>query len=900
MVAYGGSAGVAAAGIAVTGALAGPLGGLHFLVALALLPVYALLAGAGPALLATALSTLGMSLFFFEPINRVGVSDPHAANQLLFFALVGMLLSAIGGAQKRARARTAEQAHAAAERANEVRAAAEQVKASDERYHLAGLATHDVLWDWDLLSDRVSWSEALESAFGFPPGQVPPTVGWWADQLHPDDRQATLVGVEAAVAQADTQFWQAEYRFRHRDGGYRAVLDRGYLRRDAQGRAVRMIGSMQDLTERTRTQEELRNSREEFRQLAEAMPQLVWSLRPDGTALFCNRQWYEYMGLSPEDAAGDAWISRLHPDDVERTLQRWRHSLATDEPYEVECRLRSAQDGQYRWFLARAVLVETAGTKKWLGTSTNIDAQKRAESRFAAEQKRLAVILSSLPIGAVITDAQGRVMQSNEMARDLWAGSYPSQGIADYSHYRGWWPGSGKLLAAEEWSMARALLRGETVVGEVVDIERFDGTRGTILSNAAPISDESGRITGGVLLVLDITAQKRDQEALKAANARLMELDQSKNAFLAMLSHELRNPLAPIRSSLYVLEHATPGAPQRRHAQEVIARQVGHLTRLIDDLLDVTRISRGKIHLQLARVELGGLVRQAADDHRSLFEANGVRFEVSVGPGPLFARADPTRLSQVIGNLLSNAAKFGSRGGRVRLSLEARGAMGEIRVRDDGVGIPPQILPNLFQPFVQAESTIARSKGGLGLGLALVKGLMDLHGGKVWASSEGAGRGAEFGVQLPLERGEAPAATAGRESPAGEVPRDLRVLVIEDNHDAAEMLKEALELHGHAVDTAADGLQGLERARGFHPHVVVCDLGLPGIDGFEVARRMHADQDLRSAALIAVSGYAAPDDVQRSKGAGFLEHLAKPPDLDRLESLVARLGSQARTGYAQP
>ncbi len=396
-------------------------------------------------------------------------------------------------------------------------------------------------------------------------------------------------------------------------------------------------------------------------------------------------------------------------------------------------------------------------------------------------------------------------------------------------------------------------------------------------------------------LFLDVTERKKAQAAVDEMNARLVEADRRKNEFLAMLSHELRNPLAPIKSSLYVLERAPAGGPQAKRAHDVIGRQVVHMTRLIDDLLDVTRITRGKVRLRRERLELCELVRRTAEDHRALFAAGGIELEVVTCEPGLHVDGDPTRLGQVLGNLLANAAKFTPRGGRVHLALaRTDDGAAEIHVRDSGAGIAPDLIGKLFEPFVQAEVTLDRSQGGLGLGLALVRGIVELHGGRVSAHSQGPGRGAEFVVRLPLAETGTPAPREGRARVEDGARKPMRVLVIEDNADAADSLKEALELSGHAVETAPTGHEGIVKARVFRPDVVLCDIGLPGIDGFEVARRMRRDPALRSACLVALSGYAGPEDLERSKEAGFAQHLAKPPDLGELETTLWEVCAAAR------
>jgi PAS domain S-box-containing protein len=388
-------------------------------------------------------------------------------------------------------------------------------------------------------------------------------------------------------------------------------------------------------------------------------------------------------------------------------------------------------------------------------------------------------------------------------------------------------------------------------------------------------------------------AARESEERLRLAAEELRAADQRKDAFLGMLSHELRNPLAPIRNSIYILDHADPSGSQAARAREVIGRQVEHITKLVDDLLDVTRIARGKIELQRDRLDLALLVRRVSDDHASLLQERGIGFELDAPDEPLWAGGDPTRLTQIVGNLLQNAAKFTARGGKVTLALGVVRGGAEIRVRDTGVGIEPEILERIFEPFVQADRSLARSAGGLGLGLALVKSLVELHGGSVSAYSAGSGRGAEFVVTLPLDPAQRPRpGTAGsRESTC----RVRRILVIEDNADVAESLRQVLELKRHVVEIARTGPEGVSRAQLFQPEVVLCDIGLPGMDGFAVARALRAHPSLRTTTLIAFSGYGSAEDLERARVAGFDQHVAKPIDPEDLDRIVNRVaGSKER------
>jgi signal transduction histidine kinase/DNA-binding response OmpR family regulator len=382
--------------------------------------------------------------------------------------------------------------------------------------------------------------------------------------------------------------------------------------------------------------------------------------------------------------------------------------------------------------------------------------------------------------------------------------------------------------------------------------------------------------------------------AIALDNARLyqniQEGDRRKDEFLAMLAHELRNPMAPIRNAVEVLRRLGLEDPVLVQTRDMIDRQVTHMARLVDDLLDVSRLSRGKILLRKEVLDLRELVGAAADDYRSTLEAGGLALDVRLPPGPLAVEGDPTRLAQALGNVLHNAAKFTNKGGRVTVELAAvpDESAAVMRVRDTGIGMEPEMLARIFDAFSQAQNSLDRSQGGLGLGLTLVKGLIELHGGKVSAASEGLGHGTEVALQVPLARQEPPAAPRP-ERPAPAV-RSQRILIIEDSADAAQSMRMLLTMIGHEVAVASTGRAGLEMAGEFRPAVVLCDLGLPGgMDGFAVARAMRQDPALSSVYLIAATGYGQAEDMMRSKEAGFDAHLTKPLDFANLQGLLTTL-----------
>jgi CheY-like chemotaxis protein/nitrogen-specific signal transduction histidine kinase len=389
-------------------------------------------------------------------------------------------------------------------------------------------------------------------------------------------------------------------------------------------------------------------------------------------------------------------------------------------------------------------------------------------------------------------------------------------------------------------------------------------------------------------IAVDITERVRAAEAVRASEESLRDANRRKDDFLAMLAHELRNPLGPIRNSLHILRLRGTDARTVDTVREMMDRQMLHLTRMVDDLLDVSRITRGKIILRSERLDWGRFVHMGCEDRRREFESMDIKLNLEAPPTPVWVNGDPTRLAQILDNLLANALKFTKAGGEVSVDIsvdeETQAAL--LTVRDTGVGIDQDMLPQLFGAFMQAEQSLDRSQGGLGLGLAIVKGMAELHGGEVSAESDGPGRGATFTVRLPLAQPAVDSADASLETTPS--VRRLRVLVVEDNVDAADSLRLLLEMSGHEVNVAHTGPEGVKIASQFEPQVVLCDLGLPGMDGFTVASQLRNQSATRAARLIAVTGYGRDEDRRRAKEAGFDEHLTKPVDPRKLLEELAK------------
>jgi signal transduction histidine kinase len=499
-----------------------------------------------------------------------------------------------------------------------------------------------------------------------------------------------------------------------------------------------------------------------------------------------------------------------------------------------------------------------------------------AERRNQVELQRLSALFEEAP--ALINVLEGpelRVVMSNRRTRE----AAPGRDLLGVSMHDLVPPTNPTLQAA-----LRVYETGvpETYLTQARDVEEIAGR--WFSSTIVPIRDEAGNITRLLTLALDITESRQAQaaledqaRALEEATRQAQEASRAKDEFLAMLGHELRNPLAPIVMTLELMrQEGTTSAEV-----ELLARQVRHLVRLVDDLLDVSRIARGLVELKCCDVKLPMVVNRALEMTGPLIEQRGQRVISDLGPA--MVHGDPDRLAQVVANLITNAAKYSEVGTQIRIRTESAGGLAKVSVADDGVGIAPAMLGDVFDAFVQQRQTLARSEGGLGLGLAIVKGLVEAHQGRVFAHSDGVGKGSTFVIELPAISGPIPRPhVSGRPEPLRPLARSRRVLVVDDNRDAAFALKRVLEALGQVVAVAHDAPSALREATRFQPEVALLDIGLPGMDGYGLAAELRAP-DLR---LVAITGYGQPRDRVRSRDAGFEHHLVKPVDIERLAALL--------------
>ncbi|MBZ5713829.1 PAS domain-containing hybrid sensor histidine kinase/response regulator [Nannocystis pusilla] len=618
-----------------------------------------------------------------------------------------------------------------------------------------------------------------------------------------------------------------------------------------------------------------------YRLLVEQMHHGAAAVNVDGVVLACNTQFTRLLRCGEEAVLGRPLQEHVDPPGLPVFEALLRDGLAASA--ESEVMLRHGDGERVPVVLGvRALREGIAGVCLFV---VDLTEQKRRE-RVLADAATARAILEQVADAVVVCDNGGTVLRASRAAHDL-AGKNPL--FQRFDQVFALTP-----LAADDVG-ARVDLgpawRGETLRGLTVRFHRPSGGRAELLLGAGPLVVAGGERLGVVITLTDITPLREAQDELRRRASELQEADRRKDEFLAMLAHELRNPLSPIQSSLEIMNLQALDDPLTGQCRDVIERQVQQLTRLVDDLLEVSRINTGKIQLQMERIDLATVVLRGIETSRPVVDSKGHRLEFACPPDPVWVRADPTRIAQVVGNLVNNAAKYTEPGGEIVVRLEREDGDAVIRVRDSGIGIPEEMLAEVFDLFTQVNRSLDRSQGGLGIGLALVKRLVGIHGGQVEAHSDGPGLGSEFVVRLPLHDGE----RVGAEAPPTEKPSvagpSLRVLVIDDNRDAAELLAALLGMLGHTVQTAADGPSGIEAALAFVPQIVLCDIGLPLLDGYGVVAQLRGRPEFAATRFIALTGYGRAEDRQRSLASGFHAHLIKPVGLAKLKALLRPPGA---------
>ena len=706
--------------------------------------------------------------------------------------------------------------------------------------------------------------------------------------VHADDRNELFSRWEHAIqTSAPTE---VEYRILTRGGEYRwhvgkiaPILDHG-------GRVVRWVATAFDIQDRRAAEDALRASERRFESIFHLSPQPSALTRAsDGTFLDVNDAFTKEMGYARDEAIGKNGSAIGIWTAEERA--KFMAPVFNGEQHSAEATFRTKDGRAVRGVLAMR-RVEVGGEDCFVSVMTDLsnrqaaeDALRHSEAQARARADDLAALMDAVPAAVWIShDRDCSELKGNRAGHEVLRIPLGENLSRSGSTPAGDWHFSvfvdGVEVPTDQLPMQRAA-RGEEFRNYEEQLRFDDGRVTHLFGSAVPLRDPDGTPRGAIGAFLDITRLKEIEEALRRADHR-------KDEFLALLSHELRNPLTPILTAARLLE--LRGDPDIRHEIEVITRQVNHLVRLVDDLLDMSRVSRGAVTLTKTRLDLCDVVKRAVDATTPLFEEHGHELEIAV-PRGLAVEGDEVRLTQVVDNLLSNAARYTPPRGRVTVTAVREDNYVVLRVRDTGVGIDPTLLPDLFEVFVQGVRGPDRSPGGLGIGLSLVRHLTELHGGSVVAHSEGLGRGSEFTVRLPVATitVASPARTDGRWSAARETAPRGRVLIVDDHRDVVKGLSRLLAITGYEVRAALSPTEALEIVSEFQPQVAILDIGLPEMDGYKLAGELRSRLRESSPVLIALSGYSQADDKRRSEASGFAFHLVKPLDIDALLDVLETL-----------
>ncbi len=776
-------------------------------------------------------------------------------------------------------------------------------------------------WSRNLVSDEVWWSRELEDLFGLPPGGFEGTNSGFFSYVHEDDREAVEEAVAAAIS--GHHDYHVEFRFRHASGVWSWMEGRGRAVYADDGAPRSLYGIGIDITERKSFEQALAAARDAADSDAARLNLALsaahlgdWSWEAPGDVVTLSPRAAEIFRLPPgPHTTWTAIRDLLHPDDRERARVAVEASVASRENYAIEYRLING--GRERW-------VSVSGRSRY-------DADGRVSGMFGVVQDitsdRMVVRLDDAvrplvdPAEITFTAARllGQHLDVNRCAyatvegdEDTFAltGNYTrgAESIVGRYRFRQFGAECLRLMRAGEPYVVhdsandpriddedrQAYVR--TAIGAVICVPIMKSGRfiaAMAVHTIAPRRWEPAEIA----LVQQVASrcwESLERARVEAERASLLEsaeaANRAKDEFMAMLGHELRNPLSPILTALQLMKLRGDRASERERT--VIERQVNHLTRLVDDLLDVSRIARGKVELKTEFVELAEVVASAIEVASPLIEARAHSLSVDVPRTGLGVHGDPARLGQVVSNLLTNAAKYTPPGGRIAISGGTDADDVVLRVRDTGIGIGADVLPRVFDVFVQGRQAIDRAEGGLGLGLSIVRSLVERHGGRVSVTSDGPDLGSEFLVRLPTAQAPVPAddpvgphRTTGAVAPIA----GARILIVDDNEDAVEMLAHALRIKGHQIHVAYDGPEALRIGAAARPDAALLDIGLPVMDGYELAARLKELPGLEGLRLIAVTGYGQDSDRRRTAAAGFDHHLVKPINLDVLDQLIATL-----------
>jgi len=737
-----------------------------------------------------------------------------------------------------------------------------------------------------------SWNAAAERLFGYPAAEA---VGRHISLIIPPDRLAEEDQIIASLkAGQRIDHFETE---RVRKDGQRLVISLTVSPiKDDAGRVVGASKIVRDVTRQRQAEERERQllaeaaaANAKFQAFFEQGPLFAGIMAVDGTLLDANRLSWEGCGYTKEQVVGKPfWEGPWWAPSpaLSARIKEASARAAAGETFRAEMPYFVGDGSERVADVAILPIRDETGRVVFLAaTGSDITDRKRAE----ADRERFATIIENSTDFIGICDLNGIPFFVNRAGLQMVGLSSIEEAratpIAEF-----FFPEDQPRITEEFFP---AVLRDGH--GEIeVRFRHFKtGVARWMAYKVLTVKDSTGQPVALATVSQDVTVRKSLENNLRSLAADLFEADRRKDEFLAMLAHELRNPLAAITNAVQILRRAGRDGEAIHAASGMLERQVGQVARLVDDLLDMSRITQGKIELRRESVELAPILDQAVEAAQALCESRQQQLTVTRPSEPVHLRADATRLAQVVGNLLSNASKFTDHGGRIDLSVEREGREAVIRVRDTGIGVAAEELPRLFEMFTQVDTSLERSRDGLGIGLTLVKALVELHGGTVEAKSEGLGQGSEFVVRLEA-LAEAPKPVAGE--PVGLPPRMVRrrVLIVDDNEDSAESLAILLQLHGHETHTAHDGLSAMEATERLDPDVVLLDIGLPRLNGYEVCRRIRQQPWGKDLALVALTGWGQQEDRRRSREAGFDTHIVKPIDHQALMQLLATLPERAR------
>ena len=759
-------------------------------------------------------------------------------------------------------------------------------------------------WHWEAGPDITTWSEELYRIFGRDPSSLPPSYAEHGQLYTLQSWSVLQTAVARTLANGDPFAEGLEYI--SPDGSTGWIEARGAVQRDEPGAIIGLHGTAQEITlrrsarnapvgiafseqasdpasmDRQPAEVELHQSEPFTRRILNNLFSFVGVLTVDGTVLETNRAPLEAAAISPDQVFGKKfwdvhWFS--HSPELQTRVRDWCLSAARGQMSRSDIAVRMAGDSLMWIDFQLAPLRNAVGTITHLIPSA-IDISARRQSE---EHMQLATETTGVGIWEWHF-ISGRIRWNAQMFRIY--GITPTQdGFVSYED----WQGSllPEELGRQEHLLQDTLRRVGTSSREFHIRRQDDGQYRTIHSIETVRSDADGHVEWVVGTNLDVTVQRQMEEDLKVAARR-------KDEFLATLAHELRNPLAPVSNALELMKRANGNVVLLEKVRTTMERQVSQMVRLIDDLLDVSRITRDQLTLKKKRIELASVVQLAVETCQPHCEREAQELHVLLPPTPVYLQADLVRLAQVFGNLLNNASKFTPRGGRIELVAELLDGKVAVTVRDTGIGIAADMQSRVFELFTQVDDSRNLSKGGLGIGLALAKRLTELHGGSIAVFSEGRDRGSEFIVQLPvLEEAHDQAAGA---LAAGALPPVVsrRILVVDDNQDGAESLAALLELDGHETLMSHDGLDAIDKAQSFRPDVILLDIGLPKLDGFEACRRIRELPGGKDIVMVAMTGWGQAEDRRKSKEAGFDSHCVKPVDHAALFEILSQSRAQVR------